>query len=120
AREFQLPGRTTWQLGQLMVNGIAFSIDEHTRFKAGLSADTLGGDWVELEGVERAGVRYVREIEPLDEDETDEMDLEGNVHAGRIWGYVSQDASLAPFEGQWVELECQFDGMRLRRCRLDD
>ncbi|MGL5949232.1 MAG: hypothetical protein ACRCYV_09420, partial [Aeromonas sp.] len=46
AREFQLPGRTTWQLGQLMVNGIAFSIDEHTRFKAGLSADTLGGDWV--------------------------------------------------------------------------
>ena len=41
--EFKLTGRTTWQLGQLMVNGIPFAIDGQTRFKDGLSEDDLGG-----------------------------------------------------------------------------
>lgn len=51
AAEFKLTGRTTWQLGQLMVNGIPFVIDERTRFKDGLDEDDLGGTWVDLEGV---------------------------------------------------------------------
>ncbi|RAJ00237.1 hypothetical protein [Aeromonas salmonicida] len=116
--EFKLTGRTTWQLGQLMVNGIPFVLDERTRFKDGLSEDDLGGRWVDLEGVVEEGVRMIREVEALDEE--DEMELEGPVAQGRIWGYVTSDNSLAPFEGRWLELECKFDGMRLSRCRQDD
>lgn len=116
--EFKLTGRTTWQLGQLMVNGIPFVLDEGTRFKDGLSEDDLGGRWVDLEGVVEEGMRVIREVEALDEE--DEMELEGPVAQGRIWGYVTSDNSLAPFEGRWLELECKFDGMRLSRCRQDD
>ena len=116
--EFKLTGRTTWQLGQLMVNGIPFVLDEGTRFKDGLSEDDLGGRWVDLEGVVEEGVRVIRGVEALDEE--DEMELEGPVAQGRIWGYVTSDNSLAPFEGRWLELECKFDGMRLSRCRQDD
>lgn len=116
--EFKLTGRTTWQLGQLMVNGIPFVLDEGTRFKDGLSEDDLGGRWVDLEGVVEEGVRVIREVEALDEE--DEMELKGPVAQGRIWGYVTSDNSLAPFEGRWLELECKFDGMRLSRCRQDD
>jgi hypothetical protein len=115
--EFKLTGRTTWQLGQLMVNGIPFVLDEGTRFKDGLSEDDLGGRWVDLEGVVEEGLRVIREVEALDEE--DEMELEGPVAQGRIWGYVTSDNSLAPFEGRWLELECKFDGMRLSRCRQD-
>ncbi|WP_323963830.1 hypothetical protein [Aeromonas hydrophila] len=116
--EFKLTGRTTWQLGQLMVNGIPFVLDEQTRFKDGLREDDLGGTWVDLEGVVEGELRLIREVEKLEED--DEMDLEGPVEQGRIWGYVTSDDSLAPFEGRWLELECKFDGMRLSRCREDD
>ncbi|BBG86894.1 hypothetical protein AHGSH82_040390 [Aeromonas hydrophila] len=116
--EFKLTGRTTWQLGQLMVNGIPFVLDEQTRFKDELSEDDLGGTWVDLEGVVEGELRLIREVEKLEED--DEMDLEGPVEQGRIWGYVTSDDSLAPFEGRWLELECKFDGMRLSRCREDD
>ncbi|HDZ8857865.1 TPA: hypothetical protein RUW97_004302 [Aeromonas dhakensis] len=116
--EFKLTGRTTWQLGQLMVNGIPFVLDEQTRFKDGLREDDLGGTWVGLEGVVEGELRLIREVEKLEED--DEMDLEGPVEQGRIWGYVTSDDSLAPFEGRWLELECKFDGMRLSRCREDD
>ena len=62
--------------------------------------------------------RLIREVEPLEEEH--EMELEGPVAQGRIWGYVTSDESLAPFEGRWLELECRFDGMRLSRCREDD
>ncbi|HDZ8884212.1 hypothetical protein [Aeromonas dhakensis] len=116
--EFKLTGRTTWQLGQLMVNGIPFVLDEQTRFKDGLREDDLGGTWVDLEGVVEGELRLIRKVEKLEED--DEMDLEGPVEQGRIWGYVTSDDSLAPFEGRWLELECKFDGMRLSRCREDD
>ena len=116
--EFKLTGRTTWQLGQLMVNGIPFVLDEQTRFKDGLREDDLGGTWVDLEGVVEGELRLIREVEKLEED--DEMELEGPVEQGRIWGYVTSDDSLAPFEGRWLELECKFDGMRLSRCREDD
>ena len=108
AAEFKLTGR----------NGIPFVIDEQTRFKDGLDEDDLGGTWVDLEGVMEGDRRLIREVEPLEEEH--EMELEGPVAQGRIWGYVTSDESLAPFEGRWLELECRFDGMRLSRCREDD
>lgn len=116
--EFKLTGRTTWQLGQLMVNGIPFVLDGQARFKDGLSEDDLGGTWVDLEGVVQGDQRLIREVEALEE--TDEMELEGPVAQGRIWGYITSDDSLTPFEGRWLELECRFDGQRLSQCREDD
>lgn len=118
AAEFKLIGRTTWQLGQLMVNGIPFVIDGQTRFEDGLSEDDLGGTWVELEGVVQGELRLIREVEALEEE--GEMELEGPVDRGRIWGYGASDKSLTPYEGLWIEVECRFDGMRLSRCREDD
>ena len=118
AAEFKLTGRTSWQLGQLMVNGIPFVIDGQTRFQDGLSEDDLGGSWVELEGVVQGEQRVIREVEVREEE--DEMELAGLVAQGRVWGYAASDGSLAPFEGRWLELECRFDGMRLSECREDD
>ena len=48
-----------------------------------LNEDDLGGTWVEMKGVVENGVRYVRKVEALDEDDKDEMDLEGPVEGGR-------------------------------------
>ena len=66
AAEFKLTGRTSWQLGQLMVNGIPFVIDDQTRFKDGLDEDDLGGTWVDLEGVMEGDRRLIREVELSD------------------------------------------------------
>ena len=82
AAEFKLTGRTSWQLGQLMVNGIPFVIDEQTRFKDGLDEDDLGGTWVDLEGVIEGDRRLVREVEPLEDFENPVREF--RVEAGSV------------------------------------
>ncbi|MCS3461349.1 DUF5666 domain-containing protein [Aeromonas sp. BIGb0445] len=117
-QQFKLSGLADWHEGQLAINGIPFEVDELTRFEDGLTRDNLDGRWVELDGIVSSGLNLVREIEPDSED--GELDLLGQVTGGKQWGYSAADGSLAPFEGQWAELECRFDGNLLSNCRRDD
>lgn len=117
-QQFKLSGLADWHGGRLAINGIPFEIDELTRFEDGLTQDNLDGRWVELDGIVSAGLNLVREIEPDSED--GELDLLGQVTGSKLWGYAAADGSLAPFEGQWAELECRFDGNLLSNCRRDD
>lgn len=117
-QQFKLSGLADWHGGRLVINGIPFEIDELTRFEDGLTRDNLDGRWVELDGIVSSGLNLVREIEPDSED--GELDLLGQVTGGKQWGYSAADDSLAPFEGQWAELECRFDGNLLSNCRRDD
>jgi hypothetical protein len=118
AAEFKLTGRTT---GSWPVDGQrhSFMIDERTRFKDGLDEDDLGGPGSIWKGRAGDGGRGAAA-----------RSRGGGAGRGTrwnwkgrwkgIWGYVTSDGSLSPFEGRWLELECKFDGMRLSRCRKDD
>ena len=97
AAEFKLTGRTSWQLGQLMVNGIPFVIDERTRFRRTGWMRTIsagpGSIWKGWCRRRRRARRLVREVEPLEEE--DEMELEGPVE-GAASGVMS------PRMGVWL------------------
>ncbi|MGY3926919.1 DUF5666 domain-containing protein [Aeromonas simiae] len=118
--EFKVTGLASWQLGRLMINGIPFTLDNRTRFDDGLTEDTLGGTWVELEGVVQGETNLVHEIDRADRQHDHDMDIVGTVQEGRLWGYGASDDSLNPFEGRWADLECRFDGKVLSACRRDD
>jgi hypothetical protein len=54
------------------------------------------------------------------ERQSNELELTGKVSQNSLWGYRASDASLATFDGKWVNVECQFDGMQIHSCRIDD
>ena len=74
---------------------------------------------LQIEGVELAdGQWLVKEIDL--EQQSNELELTGKVSQNSLWGYHASDASLATFDGKWVNVECQFDGMQIHSCRIDD
>ncbi|MGB7997377.1 MAG: DUF5666 domain-containing protein [Photobacterium halotolerans] len=115
---FSLEGVAQYVNDTLSVNGIELLMSATVRLEDGLTKATLDGQWVELEGSLVAGQYLVREIEP--ERQEAEISLQGPVSGNAIWGYAASDASLGGFEGQWVDLECYFDGSAVSQCRLDD
>ncbi|PJG60715.1 hypothetical protein CUC53_00525 [Aeromonas cavernicola] len=119
-QQFKLAGLASWDGEQLTINGIPFLLDGVTRFEGGLNQSTLGGRWVELDGIVNQGMNLVREVEPDVQD--DELELTGTVSASdnSLWGYHAADGSLQRFAGQWVALDCDFDGNVVSNCRRDD
>ena len=96
-------------------------IDERTRFKDGLDEDDPAGPGSDLKGWCRDGAGgYVREVEALEETGRDGAGGAGG--GGADLGLCHLGWESGPFEGRWLELECRFDGMRLRlsQCREDD
>ncbi|MGL5360145.1 MAG: DUF5666 domain-containing protein [Shewanella sp.] len=120
ARKFALEGRATLvNNNQLTINGFTFVIDAQTQLDDGLTLNTLDQQWLEIEGVELAsGEWLVKEIDR--ETQGLQLDLAGEVIQNSLWGYSARDASLAPFAGKWVDVECQFDGSQIYNCRRDD
>ncbi|MBP6519468.1 DUF5666 domain-containing protein, partial [Shewanella sp.] len=104
---------------QLQINGFTFDIDARTQFDDGLTLATLDQKWIQIEGVELADNQWlVKEVDL--EVRSNELDLSGLVMQKTLWGYQATDASLTPFEGKWVDVECQFDGSNIHNCRIDD
>ena len=119
-KEFQAVGEAKYQAGVFSINGIEIEINNQTEFDDGLNHDNLDTSWVDVEGryLKDAGgqERFVAiEIEREDRFD-DEIELEGPVTGGTIWGYSATDNSLAKYEGRWVDLDCDFDGTNLSRC----
>ncbi|MGF1679873.1 DUF5666 domain-containing protein [Photobacterium minamisatsumaniensis] len=119
-KEFQAVGEARYQNGVFSINGIEIEINNNTEFDDGLTHDNLDTSWVEVEGRyildgSNSGRYIAIEIEREDRFD-DEIELEGFVKAGEIWGYSANDNSLQRFEGRWVDLDCDFDGTYLYRC----
>ncbi|MGF1698910.1 DUF5666 domain-containing protein [Photobacterium makurazakiensis] len=119
-KEFQAVGEARYQNGVFSINGIEIEINNNTELDDGLTHDNLDTSWVEVEGRyildgSNSGRYIAIEIEREDRDD-DEIELEGFVKAGAIWGYSANDNSLQKYEGRWVDLDCDFDGTYLYRC----
>ncbi|CAH0535214.1 hypothetical protein VST7929_02872 [Vibrio stylophorae] len=95
------------------------------------------GDWAEIEilalssetpqATDDASVHYAVSIEcqPIADLDLDnglyEMELEGTVAAGALWGYSWE--GLDQYDGAWFEFECQVDPSdisTLAQCKIDD
>lgn len=119
-KKFELEGLATLTTNnQLQINGFTFDIDARTQFDDGLTLATLDQKWIQIEGVELADKQWlVKEVDL--EVRSNELDLSGLVMQKTLWGYQTTDTSLTPFEGKWVDVECQFDGSNIYNCRIDD
>ncbi|MGR5062624.1 DUF5666 domain-containing protein [Photobacterium sp. DNB22_13_2] len=114
-KEFQVVGEAKYQAGVFTINGIEIEINGQTEFDDGLNHNNLDTSWVEVEG-RFVSDRFVAiEIEREDRFE-DDIELEGPVKGGTIWGYAAADSSLGKYEGRWVDLDCDFDGTYLSNC----
>ena len=118
SRPFELTGVAKVTANGIGVNGFEFVIDSRTRFDEGLRQSDLDGRWLEIEGRSDGETHSTLEADYGDND--GELDLRGQVIEASLWGYSASDNSLSPFEGQWVELECRFDGNSLSQCHADD
>lgn len=120
SHKFELAGTVTWvSNSELRINNNSFVIDARTQLDDGLTLATLDQQWLRIEGVLLTdGQWLIKEIER--EQNRLQLDLTGVVTANALWGYTASDSSLKAFEGQWVEVECQFDGSNIFNCRGDD
>lgn len=117
---FDVTGTMTFNANVLSFNGFEFEINTQTRFEDGLTLDTLDtldGVSIELDGVVSNGTFIIREIERADA--FSEIDLEGNVTNGSLWGYQTEDNSLDALNNQWVSVECRINGVLLSACMVD-
>lgn len=117
-QKFSLTGVASYQAGVFSINGFDFTLDNNTRYDDQLTTALLDGASLEIEGVVRNGQFIIREIERADNEP--DIDLEGQVTEGRLWGYRATDDSLQLFEGQWADVDCWFDGVSLSQCKADD
>lgn len=121
---FSVSGLVSYANNTATINGQNFTLTNQTQYEDGLTAATLDGQWLELEGTYTAEQALVSEVDI--EDDSNTIDLKGNVALNNngqasIWGYVSEDSSLAQFNGQYVDLECQWvSANQVRACVLDD
>ncbi|MCB1757788.1 MAG: hypothetical protein KDJ38_19875, partial [Gammaproteobacteria bacterium] len=118
SRPFELEGAASYADGLLQINDFSFVVDSQTRLDDGLSLAELNGAQLDIEGLASGESYRIKEIERRDNDA--DMDIQGPVDNGTLWGYGNSDGSLDRFNGQWVELDCRFDGVNLAQCRLDD
>lgn len=121
---FSVSGQVSVSDNTATINGNNFTLTNQTRYEDGLTALTLNGQWLELEGTYNSEQVLVSEVEI--EDNTNTLDLKGNVTLNEnsqatLWGYVSEDSTLSQFTDQYVELECQWvNTNQVRSCVLDD
>lgn len=116
--EFKVEGEASVSNGALSINNFSFEVDSNTEFDDGLSIDNVAGQWVEVDGKAINGTHYVKEVKLETKDS--QINLEGSVESNSLWGYTASDNSLVPFNGLWVEVECNRSASNeLTQCQLD-
>ncbi len=120
-RSFQVITQASLQAEQLHFRGFAVQLDANSSFEDGLTPAQLAGQWLKLEGVMTADGRYwLKELEKAQSVLTNQrIELKGLVQNNTLWGYPVSDQSLLPYEGQWQEFDCHFDGNTLSACVRD-
>lgn len=119
SQRVEVTGTMAFDGTNLQLNGFRFAVNSLTELEDGLTLQTLDGQYLQIEAVQRAdGSIAVKEIERARVSER--IELTGLVHNNSIWGYQAADNSLNSFSNQWLELDCSFDGVRLSACTLDD
>lgn len=119
SQRVEVTGTMAFDGTNLQLNGFSFAVNSLTELEDGLTLQTLDGQYLQIEAVQRAdGSIAVKEIERARVSER--IELTGLVHNNSIWGYQAADNSLNSFSNQWLELDCSFDGVRLSACTLDD
>ncbi|MBW3141389.1 hypothetical protein [Ferrimonas balearica] len=120
-QSFEVEGIAHYQDGTLRVNGVTLTLDKSSKFDDWwLGKSTLDGRWIKVEGFHQEGQYRVSKVDGENRD--NDIELNGMVHDNALWGYPASDESLAPFNNQWVALECQLDesGKQISLCHLDD
>jgi Domain of unknown function (DUF5666) len=119
SQRVEVTGTMAFDGTNLQLNGFSFAVNSLTELEDGLTLQTLDGQYLQIEAVQRAdGSIAVKEIERARVSER--IELTGLLHNNSIWGYQAADNSLNSFSNQWLELDCSFDGVRLSACTLDD
>ena len=119
SQKVEVTGSMAFDGTNLQLNGFSFAVNSLTELEDGLTLQTLNGQYLQIEAVQRAdGSIEVKEVEKAGV--SARIELTGLVHNNSIWGYQAADNSLNSFSNQWLELDCNFDGVRLSACTLDD
>lgn len=119
SQRVEVTGTMTFDGNNLQLKGFRFAVNSLTELEDGLTLQTLDGQYLQIEAVQRAdGSVIVKEVEKAGV--SARIELTGQVQNSSIWGYQAADNSLSGFDNQWLELDCSFDGVRLSACTLDD
>lgn len=119
SQRVEVTGTMAFDGTNLQLNGFSFAVNSLTELEDGLTLQTLDGQYLQIEAVQRAdGSITVKEVEKAGV--STRIELTGQVQNNSIWGYQAADNSLSSFTNQWLELDCSFDGVRLSACTLDD
>lgn len=119
SQRVEATGTMAFDGNNLQLNGFSFAINSLTELEDGLTLQTLDGQYLQIEAVQRAdGSLTVKEVEKAGV--SARIELTGLVQNNSIWGYQAADNSLSSFDNQWLELDCSFDGVRISACTLDD
>ncbi|MGL5429986.1 MAG: DUF5666 domain-containing protein [Vibrio sp.] len=120
-KPFELEGIVTLAANsnQLQINGFSFVIDARTELESGLSLETIDQQWVKIEGIQLANGQWLTKEVDIEQQDYD-VELTGPVTNNQLWGYAANDESLTPFNGQWISVECGFNGNDIFDCHKDD
>ncbi|MCF7353208.1 DUF5666 domain-containing protein [Vibrio sp. CK2-1] len=107
------------------INGYEFITDSRTQFENSLTMASIDNRDIEIEGVESTDangttIYLVKEVEELEANDND-IDLEGSIENGMLWGYSSIDGSLDN-NGSRTDVECTLVNLNtdVSNCRVDD
>lgn len=108
------------------INGTIFVTNTSTRFDDGLTLENIANRDIEIEGVIQTtsgdSIYLVKEIEAYDAN-SHEIDLQGTLLNGTLWGYQATDSSLSDFTNNHsIHVECQLVNMNteVSHCQLDN
>ncbi len=119
SQRVEVTGTMAFDGNNLQLNGFSFAVNSLTELEDGLTLQTLDGQYLQIEAVQRAdGSITVKEVEKAGV--SARIELTGQVQNNSVWGYQAADNSLSSFNNQWLELDCSFDGVRLSACTLND
>lgn len=126
SKKFALSGTATWVSDNTFtINGFEFITDSRTQFEDRLSMALIDTQDIEIEGIESTDasgntIYLVKEVEALETNDND-IDLEGSIVNGMLWGYSKVDGSFGT-DGTRTDVDCTLVNLNtdVSNCRVDD
>ena len=126
SKKFALSGTATWTTKtSFTINGFDFTTNSRTQFEDRLTMATIDGVDIDVEGIESTDtngntIYLVKEVEALEANDN-EIDLEGVISNGTLWGYINTDGSFGS-EGSRIDVECRIIALNneVSHCQNDN